>query len=53
MTVAPLLRCSIEKIMVSGRMGVRTVLKSLSYIPGLQSRQLLNKLDNIHRKSSA
>ena len=53
MTVVPLPRCSIEKMMVSGGGFPRTVLERLSYIPGLQSRQLLNKLDNIHRKSSA
>ena len=50
MTVAPLLRCSIEEMMVSER---SMDLKRLSYIPGLQSRQLLNRLDNIHRRSSA
>ena len=52
MTVALLLRCSIDVVMVS-RQGVCRVQKSLDYILDLQSKQLWSRLDNIHRKSSA
>ena len=52
MIVGPLLRCSVKKVVVSGRV-CGTAVRGLSYILDLQSRQLWNRLDNIHRKSSA
>ena len=52
MTVRLLLRCSVEEMVVSGE-GLGSVGKMLAYILDLQSRPLWNRLDSIHRKSSA